>query len=154
MKSKKISGPNIDMWLLMAKVHYKMVTVRRAELSPQGTTPRQMYILQLINALGSNARLSDIAYLMERKLDAAARKAASMEKAGLINRIKMPKSRVLKLELTEKGREMLNNSWYSKGMDEVSSILSEEELRQLYSILNRLLNKLNEYTSEDIKVKY
>jgi DNA-binding MarR family transcriptional regulator len=148
MKSKNLLDPNLDMWLLMAKVHYKMVMVRRTELSLHGVTPRQMYILQLIKALGSNATMSDIADLLERKLDAVARKTAVMEKAGLINRIKMPKSRLLKLELTEKGSEILNSAWYSKGMNEIPSILNQAERRQLYSILNRLLTKLNEYNDE------
>jgi DNA-binding MarR family transcriptional regulator len=148
MKSNKPLDPNLNMWLLMAKLHYKMVLVRRAELSPQDVTPRQMYILQLIDDLGSKATLSNIAQLLERKLDAVARKAVDMEKARLINRIKMPKSRLLKLELTKKGNEILNSGWHSKGMKEVSSILNKEERRQLYSILNRLLSKVNEYTSE------
>jgi DNA-binding MarR family transcriptional regulator len=148
MKSQSVLDPNLDIWLLMAYLHYKMVLVRRTELSPHGITSRQMYILQLINTLGSNATLSDIAYLMERKLDAVARKTVTLEKAGLINRIKMPKSRLLKLELTEKGKEILKSGWYSKGMNEVSSILNEEERQLLHLILNRLLTKLNEYTSE------
>jgi DNA-binding MarR family transcriptional regulator len=148
MKSKKPLDPNLNMWLLMAKLHYKMVLVRRAELSPHDVTPRQMYILQLIDDLGPSATLSDIAQLIERKLDAVARKTVDMEKAGLIKRIKMPRSRLLKLKLTEKGSEILKSGWHSKGMKEVSSILNKEERQQFYSVLNRLLTKVDEYTSE------
>jgi DNA-binding MarR family transcriptional regulator len=69
-----------------------------------------------------------------------------MEKEGLIKRIRVkPKSRLLKLELTDKGRELLKISRFSDGMNEISSILTEEELKQLHAVLDRLLTKLKQY---------
>jgi DNA-binding MarR family transcriptional regulator len=69
-----------------------------------------------------------------------------MENDGLIKRIQVkPKSRLLKLELTDKGRELLKISRFSGGMNEVSSILTEKELKQLHAILDRLLVRLKQY---------
>ena len=74
------------------------------------------------------------------------RQAVGMENDGLIKRIRVkPKSRLLKLELTDKGRELLKVSRFSDGMNEVSSILTEKELKQLHAILDRLLVRLKQY---------
>jgi DNA-binding MarR family transcriptional regulator len=69
-----------------------------------------------------------------------------MEKDGLIQRIRVKaKSRLLKFELTDKGRELLKVSRFSDGINEVSSILTEKELKQLHAVLDRLLTKLKQY---------
>jgi len=66
-----------------------------------------------------------------------------MERDGLIKRIRVKaKSRLLKLALTDKGRELLKVSRFSDGMNEVSSILTEKELKQLHAVSGRLLTKL------------
>ena len=105
-----------------------------------------MHILRLIEALGDKAALSVIAKATERNLDVVSRQAVGMENDGLIKRIRVkPKSRLLKLELTDKGRELLKISRFSNGMNEVSSILTEKELKQLHAVLDRLLIKLKQY---------
>jgi hypothetical protein len=47
--------------------------------------------------------------------------------------------------LTDKGRDLLKVSQFSRGMNEVSSILPEKELTQLHAALDRLLTKLKQY---------
>ena len=75
-----------------------------------------------------------------------------MEKDGLIKRIReTPKSRLLRIKITEKGREMLKISHHSIGMNEVLSVLTEEQRRQLNSNLNQMLIKLNNYTQEEFR---
>jgi len=67
----------------------------------------------------------------------------------LLKRIRAkPKSRLLTLELTEKGREMLKINKYSAGMNAVLSVLSEKEREQVHSALHRMLGKLNEISAE------
>jgi len=137
---------NLQLWLLIADVNHKMYQVRNKELSKHGVTARQMHILRLIEALGEKAGASVIAKLTERNLDVVSRQAVGMEKDGLIKRIRVkPKSRLLKLELTDKGRELLKISRFSNGINEVSSILTEKELKKLHAALTRLLTKLKQY---------
>jgi DNA-binding MarR family transcriptional regulator len=70
-----------------------------------------------------------------------------MEKDGLIKRITMPKSRLLKIELTQKGLEIINICTGTKSIDMIFSSLSGEECQKLESILNVLLNKLKKDNS-------
>jgi DNA-binding MarR family transcriptional regulator len=149
MENQDLLELNHEIWVLIRDLHHKISLVRQKELSQSKITSRQFYILRIIKSLGSDARLSAIAKETERKLDVISRQAALMEKDGLIKRIKdKPKSRLLRLELTKKGRAMLKISQYSKGMNEGISVLTEEQRRQLLLYLNQMLIKLNQYTTE------
>jgi DNA-binding MarR family transcriptional regulator len=150
MNNKDALELNFDVWLLIADLHHKMILIRDKELSQYDITPRQMHILRLIDVLGTNARLSIIAKATDRKLDVISKQAATMEKAGMIKRIIVkPKSRLLRLELTKAGHDLLKISRYSDGMNEVLSILTKEEIHQLDNVLNRLLVKINNYNHEN-----
>ena len=146
MEEQKLFELNLLVWLQIADLNHKMFLVRNKELSKYGITTRQMHILRLVEALGDKAALSVIAKATERKLDVISRQAVGMENDGLIKRIRVkPKSRLLKLELTDKGRGLLKVSRFSNGMNEISSILTENELNQLHAVLDRLLTKLKQY---------
>jgi DNA-binding MarR family transcriptional regulator len=146
VEEQKLFELNLLIWLQVADLNHKMFLIRNKELSKHCITTRQIHILRLIEALGKKATLSVIAKATERKLDVISRQAVGMEKEGLIKRIRVkPKSRLLKLELTDKGRELLKISRFSDGMNEISSILTEEELKQLHAVLDRLLTKLKQY---------
>lgn len=136
---------NFDLWLLIAEIHHGVFLVRQRELRPFGIAPQQLQILRTIQDLGADARLFEIAKRAERKLDVISRQSAIMEYDGLIKRTKdKPKSRLLKLELTEKGREMLKISSESKSLDAAWSFLTAKERLSLYSELKQLLSKINE----------
>jgi DNA-binding MarR family transcriptional regulator len=68
-----------------------------------------------------------------------------MEKDGLINKIKdTPKSRLLKIELTKKGRDLLKIRNESKVIDTAWSFLTLKELQEVYSVLYQMSTKLKE----------
>jgi DNA-binding MarR family transcriptional regulator len=148
-KKQEKQDNNGDLWLLIGKIHHKRVLVRQRELSPYNIPTRQLHILRIIRDMGENATLSEIAKKVERQVDVISRQAAGMEKDGLLKRIRVsPKSRQLRLELTEKGLKMANISGKSKAMTEIMSVLSEQERLQMQSSLNKILNKLAEYDDE------
>ena len=104
-------------------------------------------MLSIIHDLGTKATLSAIAEKVERKVSVISQQTQNMEKYGLIKRVKeTPRSRLLKIELTPKGLNMIKIDRKSKAMDEIMSVLNEEERKRLHSLLERLLIKLNEYS--------
>jgi len=150
MENQDLLDLNFKMWILIGDLHHNMVLVRQKELDKYNISTRQLRILRLIEGLGPEARLSEIAKILQRKIDVVSRQAVMMEKDGLIKRIRdKPKSRLLRLELTEKGQELLNNIHRSKGMNEVLSVLTEKERQEIYSALNRVMTKLNKYSAEE-----
>ena len=120
MKPQNLFDLNMDVWVLIADLHHKMVLLRNKELSQYQITGRQMHVLRLVDSLGEKASMSLIAKATGRKLDVISRQTMMMEKDGLIKRVKdTPKSRLLKLELTERGKDLLKISQYSDGMNEI-----------------------------------
>ena len=68
-----------------------------------------------------------------------------MEKDGLIRRVKdSPKSRLLRIELTAKGQEMLKISRESASINAMLAVLTEEERLQIYTALNKILARLGQ----------
>ena len=91
--------------------------------------------------------MSNIATMVERKIDVISRQTVRLEKDGLIKRIKdKPKSRQLRIELTKKGLEMMNISNGSKYIDMKFAFLTEEDRRQVSSILRRINDSIKEKT--------
>jgi DNA-binding MarR family transcriptional regulator len=110
---------------------------------------RQYQILRIIQDQGSKATLSKVSAEAERKPNVISRITMRMEKDGLITRTKIkPKSNLLKLELTQKGVNMVNASKKSKSIDKVFSSLSLEEHQKLESILNKLISHSREDASK------
>jgi DNA-binding MarR family transcriptional regulator len=148
MENQTLSDPNFKLWLLFTSIHHKMVALREKELNPYNISTSQLRLLRIIESLGSKSILSEVAKIAERKIDVISRQAAMLEKDGLITRITKPKSRALRLELTEKGKDLLRTIHGSQGLNEVLSVLSEKEREQMSSALMRILTKLNKYSAE------
>ena len=107
---------------------------------------RQIHVLRLIQDLGQKATLSELAKQIERQPHVISRQTIAMEKAGLIKRIKIkPKSNLLRLELTEKGLEMIIVANKSNLIDQILSFLTQEQRHQMESVLNRILANVEKY---------
>jgi DNA-binding MarR family transcriptional regulator len=134
---------NYDLWMSLVKVHHSLFFLRQKELSPSHIAAQQLQVLRVIQGLGTDATLSAIAKKVERKLDVISRQAVRMEKDGLIKRVKdSPKSRLLRIELTAKGLEMLKISHESESINAAFFVLNDEERRQMYLSLNKVLEGL------------
>ena len=147
MEQPALSDSNFDLWRLIMRVNHSMYLLRQREMSKYHIPVCQLQVLQIIQDLGSRATLTAIAKQVEREVHVISRQTMRMENDGLINRIKdTPKSNLLKLEITEKGLEILKNSQDSKSIDKIFSFLSDDERRQMESTLNRILVQVKEYT--------
>jgi DNA-binding MarR family transcriptional regulator len=145
MEMTTSAASGYDLFLLMGKIAHSTQLVRRRELNHYFIAPQQLYFLRIVQELGSKATLFEVAKLADRKINAICRQSISMEKDGLIHRIKdTPKSRLLKIELTDKGLEMLKISKESKSINDLFSVLTEDELQLIYTGLNKLFIKLKE----------
>ena len=141
MKKTTFSASNFELWLLLGKVSHAINLVRQIELNRYNVPVRQAHVLRVVQALGPKATLSEVAKQVERKLPVISVQAVTMEKNGLIKRIKT-KPNVLRLELTRKGLEIANASKSSKSIDQIFSFLHDEDRQQMESILKRVLINL------------
>jgi DNA-binding MarR family transcriptional regulator len=152
VKSNTTVSKNTDadqLWLLLGKIHHKRMLVRQRELSPYNITTRELRLLSIIQELRSKATLFAIAGKVERSVTVICSQTMDMEKYGLIKRVKdNPRSRLLRMELTKKGLDSIKINRKAKAMEEIMAVLNAEERRQLHSLFDKLLIKLNEYPSD------
>ena len=94
-KSAKLVS-NFELFLLMGKINHLTFLARQRELNHYHIPGQQLHVLRIIQELGPKATLSEVAKNVERKINVISRQTISMEKDGLIKRIKdTPKSRLL-----------------------------------------------------------
>ena len=149
MKKQTLSESNFDLWLLLGEVSHSIVLARKRELGPYDPSVRQLQILRAIQALGSEATLSQVAQKLQREVHVISRHTIIMEKDGLIKMVRStPKSTLLRLELTEKSLKMLNISRPSKTIDKIFAFLTGSQRKELESILNQILIEVKENTPE------
>jgi DNA-binding MarR family transcriptional regulator len=123
--------------------------VKERELRPYDIPILHLRLLAIIQDMVSKATLHAIAKKVERSVSVIDLQTINMEKYGLVKKIQdHPRSRLLRIELTEKGLALTKINGKSKAMREIMSILGAKEQHQLHSLLNKLLVKLNKYTVE------
>ena len=146
MNTPKLSKSNFELWLLIGRVNHSVNLIRQRELNLYSIPIRQIHVLRLIQDLGQKATLSELAKQIERQPHVISRQTIAMEKDGLIKRIKIkPKSNLLRLELTEKGLEMIIVANKSNLIDQILSFLTQEQRHQMESVLNRILANVEKY---------
>lgn len=147
MEQPTLSDSNFDLWRLITRVNHSLFLLQQREISKYHIPICQLQVLQIMQNLGSKATLSEIARQVEREIHVISRQTMRMEKDGLIRRIKdTPKSNLLRLEITAKGREVLKIGEKSNSIDTIFSFLSEEDRKQIESTLGKILNQVKEYT--------
>jgi DNA-binding MarR family transcriptional regulator len=130
---------------LIGKVNHSVMLVRQKELSQYHVPVRRFYALRVIQALGAKATIAEVAKQMEREEHVVSRQAVSLEKDGLITRVKLSaNSKLLRLELTQKGIELVKSGKRSRIIDDLFSSLSPEIREQMESGLNQILSKMEE----------
>jgi DNA-binding MarR family transcriptional regulator len=148
MNKMDAAESSFNLWLLIGKVNHSIMLIRQRELNQHHIPVRQTLVLYTIQALGEKATLSEVAKLVEREVHVVSRQAVSMEKDGLIKRIKnTPKSNLLRLELTERGMEVVKIARESESITSILSFLTAEERKQMESILNRILARVEKYNA-------
>lgn len=134
--------------LLLGRARHTMLNARRKELAPFHISPRQAYVLFILSNLGHKATLTELAGFCERGINTLSIQMSKMEKDGLVKKSReTPKSTLLTFELTEKGAQLFKKSNQQKSDKEIMSVLTEAECGQLITMLQKIINKANQYKS-------
>jgi DNA-binding MarR family transcriptional regulator len=123
-----------------------MLNARQKELAPYHLSSRQAYILYLLYHLDRRATLATLAKDGDREINTISLQMTTLEKDGLVKKIReVPKSRLLRFELTAKGLDIYNKSKNRKVDKAIMSALSKEEREQLISLLKKIISKAEKY---------
>lgn len=149
MVNSNISESNFELWLSFGKAHHSVELARQKELNQYGIPHRQTHILRTIKDLGSNATIGKIAKEVDRKQHVISSQTIAMERDGLIKRIRAtPKSSLLKIELTDKGLQMIESARKSKSFDNIFSFLNDKERQKMKENFDRMAINAEKYVSQ------
>jgi DNA-binding MarR family transcriptional regulator len=137
----------LRLWLLLRRVGDTVVRCQDSLFSGYGLTSEQLQVLASIKSRGP-LRPSDLASILERTPNSMSMLIDRMVKAGLVRRTRDRKDRrVVTVSLTEKGKTAVEPAvpagW--EFAHEVLSTLSDDEQRDLASLLERVKCELDSH---------
>jgi len=126
-------------WILASQTRNAIRKLRQRELAEYGISPRQAGILLLSKAMEGEVTPYKFAKWEVIEHHTASEVVSRMEKKGLIKRLSVPGTpKSVRLELTEKGREIAEHAGKAETFHKIFSCLSEKERKEYKSILAKL----------------
>ena len=139
MNSKKSHDPNFETWILLAQTRRAMFRARNEKLLKFGISPRQAAMMFMILKLGEKATPSELARCLFREPHSVSELVERMEKAGLVRRVSdLAKKNLVRVELTDKGRDIYERSVSEEPVHRILASLSKEEHYQLRTLFGKL----------------
>jgi DNA-binding MarR family transcriptional regulator len=127
------------LWVLLTQTQSAIHKARKRELARYNLTPAQAGILHSVKSLGSHATLAEVSRWVFLKPQSVHEAVAKMVADGLLSRGRNPRRKNwITIELTEKGRKALGKALRRRSIESIMSVLSEDELTQLRSLLKTL----------------
>lgn len=139
MKGISSTDKYYDLWVLLADTKEAILKSRQRELIRHDITATQAAILFIIQAIGDQATPSEISRQIFRKPSTVTEILNRMEKQGLVTKVKdLNRKNLVRVVLTDKGREAYHLSSQRKSIRKIMSSLSPENRQQLRSFLQTL----------------
>ena len=150
MKVFAPTDEDYNLWLFLAQVRAVMLMAREKEVSRYGITASQASVLFVINATGHKATPAEISRWIFRKSPTVSGILNRMEKQGLVRRVKdLERKNKVRVELTEKGREVYNKVSVRESMHRIMASLDRKSRQHLDSCLETLRAATMRYLEEE-----
>lgn len=129
-------------WILFRRVHDILFKIRNRELTKHRSNVEKTLTLQAIKRLGKEATPNNIAKTRYRRPNTISVLLKNMEAAGLVTRSKdLSRKNVIRISLTEKGKEAIVQTRKSGIVNKIFSPLSHKELTGLLMCLDILCSE-------------
>jgi DNA-binding MarR family transcriptional regulator len=139
MKNYSATDQDYNLWILLAQTRDAILKARQKELDQYGISTSQAAVLFVIQAIGDRATPAEISRWLFREPHSVSTLLSRMEKQGLVRKVKdLDRKNLVRVVITEKGREAYYQSTKRESIRGIMSSLSEEERQQLTSSLRKL----------------
>ncbi|MHC1578967.1 MAG: MarR family winged helix-turn-helix transcriptional regulator [Dehalococcoidia bacterium] len=130
------------LWVLLLQTSDAIYKAREKELSPLGLSAMAAAALFVIKLIGERATPAEISRWMFRESHSVSGLLDRMQEKGLIKRTKdLEKKNLVRVSLTDKGKQAYESSLDIEAIHRILSSLSEEQRQQLATCLEILRNK-------------
>jgi DNA-binding MarR family transcriptional regulator len=142
LKETFFCNQDYNVWLLFNHTWRAMFKARERELSVHEITPEQTEVLLAVQALGNKATPAAISRSTLREPHTISGLINRMEAKGLLTKNKdLERRNLIRVELTEKGKQAFKESINRKAIFDVIGELKPEERVELCNYLERLQAK-------------
>ena len=131
-----------SLWVLLSQAADATAKARQKELDRYGISTVEAAVLFTIQAIGDTATPAEISRWLLRESHTVSELLSRMEKDGLVSKTKdLDRKNLVRVTITEKGREAYDHSTKWNSVRRLMSSLSEGERRQLRSYLERVRDR-------------
>jgi len=142
MKNISPVDEDYNLWVLLHQTTDAVLRARQKELDRFGISFIEVGVLVVIQAIGEKATPSEISRLIFREPHSVSALLNRMEKRGLLRKTQdLDRKNLVRVSITDKGRQAYDKSTRRKSIYKIISSLSEKERQQLRSCLEKLQNK-------------
>ena len=153
LKQSFIDDEDYKLWWLFNQVRHIMFRARDRELRKYDVSNTQAAILAVIQIIGKKATPAEISRLMFRETNTISANLDVMVKKGLVERKKdLNKKNWVRVCITEKGKEVYEQTVKRESIHYIMSDLSEEQRQKLREILELLRDKGLDWLSKEKKL--
>jgi DNA-binding MarR family transcriptional regulator len=123
---------------------------RSREFKKYGIWGRCAAVLEMATRMGEQATQAAIVNETHFERNTISEQLSRMEKDGIIDRRRdLNRKNAIRIEITEKGREIFKSSQNRESLDSAFSTLTEEEKLELW----RIISKIRENVIKDLNLK-
>ena len=134
------------LWQMISNTTHVISKARQKELHNDGISMYSSGILDAIARLGEKATPVALSKESSRERHSTSEQLSRMEKQGLIRKIKdLERKNLIRIELTEKGYDAYQKVKERKSIEYVTTALTSDEQRELWSLLAKVREKAIEY---------
>ena len=142
MKNLSCTDEDYHLWLLLAQARDAILNARRKELRQYNISASQGAVLFAIQSIGDEATPAEISRWVFREPHSISELLSRMERKGLVRKVKdLGRKNLVRIVLTDKGREVYHKSTKRELVCKIISCLPEKERQQLRSYLKTLRNR-------------
>ena len=139
MKNISPMDEDYNLWVLLHQTTDAALRARQKELDQFGISVIEVGVLLAIQTIGKETTPSEISRRIFREPHSVSALLNRMEKKGLVKRTQdLDRKNLVRVSITEKGRQAYDKSTGRKSIHKIISSLSEEERQQLRSCLEKL----------------
>lgn len=155
MEKHLSSDQYYNTWVLLRQARDAIFRARMNELAQYGISTREAGVLFVIQAIGKETTPAEISRWLFREPHTVSALLSRMEKKGLIRKANdLPRKNLVRVSLTDKGKEAYNNSTKRQSLHKAISALSDEKLKQLSSYLMTLRDEALKELRIDYKLPF
>jgi len=131
-----------DLWWALLRIRQVMHKARTRELAKYHISLAEAAVLFLIEAIGYETTPAEISRRLFLEPHSVSGITSRMGKKGLIKKVNdLERKNLVRVVMTEKGRNALNNARKRESIDNILSSLSKEEREQMRVLVGKLWDK-------------